>query len=49
VPGAVTLIYANAAGLTGAGATAFSQNSAGIPGIPGTAEDGDWFGGFFSW
>jgi hypothetical protein len=39
--GYVTLLRGTASGLTGVGATAFSQNTAGVPGV---AEKDDWFG-----
>jgi hypothetical protein len=40
-PGAVLLLKGGPKGLTGSGATVFSQNSAGVPGV---AEKGDAFG-----
>ncbi len=43
--GSVTVIYATTSGLTGTGSVAFSQNSTGVP---GTSENGDMFGSFFS-
>ncbi|MFH8775459.1 VCBS repeat-containing protein [Streptomyces sp. NPDC017958] len=39
--GAVTVLRGSAAGLTGTGAQSFSQDTAGVP---GTAEDNDFFG-----
>jgi hypothetical protein len=40
--GAVNVLYGSAAGLTGAGSQVFTQDS---PGVPGTAEHDDLFGG----
>lgn len=40
--GAVNLLFGSAAGLTGAGSQVFTQDS---PGVPGTAEHDDLFGG----
>ena len=39
--GVVTLLYGSATGLVAAGSTSVSQDSADVP---GTAENGDWFG-----
>jgi hypothetical protein len=44
--GAVTFIYGTSSGLTGTGSASFSQNSSGVP---GTAEDGDGYGTFYSY
>ncbi|HEY2793746.1 MAG TPA: hypothetical protein VGJ28_15385, partial [Micromonosporaceae bacterium] len=43
--GSVTVLYSTTAGLTGTGSTYLDQNS---PGVPGTAENGDAMGSFFS-
>jgi hypothetical protein len=40
--GAVSVLYGSSAGLTTAGGQLFTQDSAGVP---GTAEQGDRFGG----
>ena len=40
--GAVNLLFGSPAGLTGAGSQVFTQDS---PGVPGTAEHDDLFGG----
>ena len=40
--GAVNVLYGSAAGLTEAGSQVFTQDS---PGVPGTAEHDDLFGG----
>jgi hypothetical protein len=43
--GSVTVLYSSSSGVTGTGSAYFDQNSAGVP---GTAENGDAMGSFFS-